>query len=70
MDAAESLDPSAIADFANALADKFNSFYGALPVIRADPLELSDARLGLVEATTIVLRNALTLLGIDTLERM
>ncbi|MFQ6081696.1 MAG: arginine--tRNA ligase, partial [Candidatus Bathyarchaeia archaeon] len=41
IDAAESLKPNVIADFANALADKFNTFYTALPVIRARPPELS-----------------------------
>jgi arginyl-tRNA synthetase len=70
VNAAESLKPSAIADFSNALADKFNSFYAALPVIRTEPRELSDARLALVEATTIVLKTTLDVLGIETLERM
>ncbi len=69
-DAAENLRPNAIADFANALADKFNTFYNALPVIKAKPQGLSDARLALVEATRIVLRNALSLLGIEAPERM
>jgi len=40
------------------------------PVIRAEPRELSDARLALVEAVGIVLRNALNLLGIEAPERM
>lgn len=70
VEAAESLKPNLIADFVNALADKFNTFYTALPVIKAEPPELSDARLALVEATWIVLRNALTLLGIEAPERM
>jgi len=70
LDAAENLRPHAIADYANALADKFNTFYTALPVIRAKPPELSDARLALVDATRIVLRNALNLLGIEAPERM
>ena len=70
VDAAENLRPNAIADFANALADKFNKFYTALPVIRAKPPELSDARLALVDATRMVLRNALNLLGIEAPERM
>jgi arginyl-tRNA synthetase len=70
VDAVDSLKPNAIADFTNTLADKFNSFYAALPVIRAEPMELSDARLMLVDATTIVLKNALYLLGIEILERM
>jgi len=70
VDAAENLRPHAIADYANALADKFNTFYTALPVIRAKPPELSDARLALVDATRMVLRNALNLLGIEAPERM
>jgi arginyl-tRNA synthetase len=69
-DAVESLKPNVIADFANNLADKFNSFYNALPVIKADSEKLSDARLALVDAVSIVLRNAFNILGIEVLERM
>jgi arginyl-tRNA synthetase len=69
-EAAELLKPSLIADFANSLADKFNTFYNAFPVIKAESPELSDARLALVEATRIVLRNALTLIGIVAPEKM
>ncbi len=70
VNSAENLKPNAIADYANTLADKFNSFYTALPVIKAKPKELSDARLALVEAITIVLRNSLSLIGIVAPERM
>jgi arginyl-tRNA synthetase len=70
VDSAENLRPNEIADYANSLADKFNTFYGALPVLKAKPPELSDARLALVEATKIVLRSALTLLGIEAPEKM
>jgi len=70
IEAAELLKPNLIADFANALADKFNTFYNALPVIKAKPQELSDARLALVDAVRIVLRNALNLVGIVAPERM
>ncbi|MEM2975597.1 MAG: arginine--tRNA ligase [Candidatus Bathyarchaeia archaeon] len=70
VDAAENLKPHVIADFANMLADKFNTFYNALPVIKAEPKELSDARLALVDATRIVLRNALNLVGIVAPEKM
>jgi arginyl-tRNA synthetase len=70
VEAAENLKPSTIADFANALADKFNTFYNALPVIKAKPPELSDARLALVGATRIVFKNSLSLLGIEAPERM
>jgi len=70
VEAAENLKPNLIAEFANALADKFNTFYAALPVVRAEPRELSDARLALVDAVRIVLRNALRLLGIEAPQRM
>ncbi|MBS7620538.1 arginine--tRNA ligase [Candidatus Bathyarchaeota archaeon] len=69
-EAADLLKPSIIADYANALADKFNTFYNAFPVIRAEPQELSDARLALVDAVRIVLRNALNLIGIYAPEKM
>ncbi len=70
LDAAEYLRPNSIADYANTLADKFNRFYTKLPVIKAKSPELSDARLALVDATRIVFRNALKLLGIEAPERM
>lgn len=70
VDAAENLRPNAIADYVNTLADKFNRFYTKLPVIKAKSVGLSDARLALVDATRIVFRNALKLLGIEAPERM
>ncbi|PVX23009.1 MAG: arginine--tRNA ligase [Candidatus Bathyarchaeum sp.] len=70
VDVAENLKPNAIADYVNMLADKFNKFYTKLPVIKADSVGLSDARLALVDATRIVFRNALKLLGIEAPERM
>ncbi|MCM8789196.1 MAG: arginine--tRNA ligase [Candidatus Omnitrophica bacterium] len=70
IDAAENLKPSSIADFATVLADKFNTFYAALPVIKAENQKLSDARLLLVDAVRITLRNALSLIGIEAPQRM
>lgn len=70
IDSSESLKPNAIAEYANALADRFNSFYNALPVIKAKPKALSDARIGLVEAISIVLKNSLSLIGITAPQRM
>lgn len=70
IEAVETLKPNLIADYANALADKFNTFYNAFPVIKAEPPGLSDARLALVDAVRIVLRNALNLVGITAPERM
>ncbi|MGB9741374.1 MAG: arginine--tRNA ligase [Candidatus Bathyarchaeales archaeon] len=70
MEAAELLKPNMIADFVNGLADKFNTFYNALPVIKAEPKGLSEARLALVDAVRIVLRNALNLIGVFAPEKM
>ncbi|HDI12043.1 MAG TPA: arginine--tRNA ligase [Candidatus Bathyarchaeota archaeon] len=70
IDAAENLKPHVIAEFANMLADKFNSFYNALPVIKAEPTGLSEARLALTDAIRIVLRNSLNLIGIEAPQRM
>jgi arginyl-tRNA synthetase len=70
VEATEYYKPNLIADSANALADKFNTFYNAFSVIKAEPLGLSDARLALTDAVRIVLRNALNLIGILAPERM
>ena len=70
VDAAENLKPHLIAEYANSLADKFNTFYASLPVIKAEPPELSVARIMLVDAVRITLHNALSLLGIEAPERM
>ncbi|MEM2029612.1 MAG: arginine--tRNA ligase, partial [Candidatus Bathyarchaeia archaeon] len=70
IDAADNLRPNIIADFANTLADKFNAFYASIPVIKAEPPELANARLMLVNAARITLRNALALLGIEAPQRM
>ena len=70
INSADNLKPNAIADYTNALADKFNSFYNSLPVIKAKPTELSDARLALVEAISITLQNSLKLIGVTAPERM
>jgi arginyl-tRNA synthetase len=70
IEGSEFLKPNLIADYANALADRFNTFYNAFPVIKAEPKELSDARLALVDAVRIVLRNALNLIGVVAPEKM
>lgn len=68
--ATENLRPDMIAEFANELADRFNSFYDALPVLKAEPRELANARLALVSSVQRVLKNSLHLLGIEAPERM
>jgi len=70
VEATEYLKPNLIADYANALADKFNTFYNALSVLKAETQELSDARITLTEAIRTVIHNALTLIGIVAPEKM
>ena len=66
----EYLKPNLIADYANALADKFNTFYNALPVLKAESEGLVDARIALTQAIQIVMHNALTLIGVVAPEKM
>lgn len=66
----EELRPHTIADFANTLAEAFNSYYASVPVLRAVNRGTRDARLFLVDSVRISLRNALKLLGIRAPERM
>jgi arginyl-tRNA synthetase len=70
IECADYLKPNMIADYANALADKFNTFYNALPVIKAESPELADARLALTDAIRTVLSNALNLIGVTAPEKM
>ncbi len=70
IEATEYLKPNIIADYANALADKFNTFYNALPVLKADSEALVDARIALTQAIQIVMHNSLTLIGVVAPEKM
>ncbi len=58
----------AVAGYAHDLADQFNRFYHAVPVLKSE-VERSS-RLALVAAARQTLGNALDLLGVDRLERM
>jgi len=68
--AAAELQPGDVTTYANSLADKFNSFYATQRVINAETPGLMGARLAIVDATRVTLRNALELLGIEAPERM
>lgn len=67
--AAKDLAPYRLPRYANDLATLFHSFYNECRVL-SDDEELKKARLVLVDATRITLRNALTLLGVSAPERM
>jgi arginyl-tRNA synthetase len=67
---AEELKPGSITAYLNSLADKFNSFYSSLRVLNAETPGLIGARLALVDAVRVVLKNGCAVLGIDSPERM
>jgi arginyl-tRNA synthetase len=62
--------PNFIAEHAYRLAQTFSRFYAACPVLIAPTPELRASRLALTGATLRQLETALTLLGIETPERM
>ena len=67
--AARQLAPHRIARYVHEVAGLLHSFYNVHRVI-TDDVELSNARLLLVEATRVVLRNGLGLLGVSAPEKM
>ncbi|HPZ42751.1 MAG TPA: arginine--tRNA ligase [Bacillota bacterium] len=67
--AAQNLAPQRIARYLHELAGLLHSFYNSHRVITSDR-ELTKARLLLVEATRITLKNGLGLLGLTAPERM
>jgi arginyl-tRNA synthetase len=64
----EHLDPSLIAKYVIHVAQAFNSYYAHTKILVED--EELNSRLALVQATTIVLKEGLRLLGIEAPERM
>ena len=63
----KNFNPSVVANYSYQLAQIFNEFYHASKVIGS---EQETFRLGLVSAFKQILKNSLTLLGIDILEEM
>ncbi|WP_312097970.1 arginine--tRNA ligase [Niallia sp.] len=62
--------PHRITNYIYDLASTFHSFYNAEKVLDADNLERTKARLALIQATQITLRNALVLIGVSAPEKM
>jgi len=63
------LKPSSFAEYVMDIAINFNDFYNQHPVLKADE-ETRMHRLAIVDASRIVLRNGLELLGIEPLKKM
>jgi len=69
-ESATTISPKLVARYAHRLATAFNLFYERIPVLREPNKEVVIARLALVKAFTITLKNALGVLGIKAIERM
>jgi arginyl-tRNA synthetase len=69
-DAARSLSPKSLARYAYSLATTFNVFYEKVPVLKEENADVRMARLALVRAFGVTLKNALVMLGITALKRM
>lgn len=64
----ERYEPSVIAKYAVQLAQAFNKYYANVRILEED--EQRSARIALVQAMTIVLKDALALLGVNAPEEM
>ncbi|ADL52480.1 arginine--tRNA ligase [Clostridium cellulovorans] len=67
--AIEKLEPSIVTRYVIEVSKAFNKFYNACQITTAED-SVKNARLKLVSATTVVIKNALNLLGIDAVEQM
>ncbi|WP_203363470.1 arginine--tRNA ligase [Bacillus sp. REN10] len=69
-EAAEKRIPHRIANYTQELAAAFHSFYNAEKVLDPNNQALSEARLSLIKAVQITLKNALQLIGVSAPEKM
>ncbi len=69
-DGMRNLEPQRICPLLFDLAQKFSSFYNKHSVLNADSEEEKQARLILTASTAQIIKNGLTLLGIEALEKM
>lgn len=68
-DAARMYAPNLLCNYLYELAGRYNSFYNKYRILEAEE-EQKEFRLALTKATSLVLRNGLNLLGIQTPEKM
>jgi len=62
-------DPSVIAKYVYELAQLLNDYYHSVPVLQAEE-EIKNARLALLSSVAQVIKNGLSLLGIETVDEM
>jgi len=68
--AGETLSPALIANYLFDLAQHFNTFYQETPIFKEENVELRKMRLGISGFIAIVIRNGMSLLGIDVPDKM
>lgn len=69
--AADKNEPFIVNRYVTNLVKAFNKFYNTCPILRSDiEMPVKKARLALVAATATVIKTALGLLGIETVEKM
>ena len=68
--ATDKLEPSIMTRYIIEVANKFNKFYSVHSLLNLEDKELMKARLVLVEATCQVMKNALSLIGIEVVEEI
>ena len=68
--AAKECKPNIISNYLYELAQSFNSFYNTAPVLKAKKESEKKRRLEIVEASAQILKNGLTLLGVEVVEEM
>jgi arginyl-tRNA synthetase len=69
-EASQKFSPNLICSFAFDLAQKYNLFYQLHPIIKAESKESKILRLSITLAVAQILKTSLSLLGIDTPEKM
>lgn len=69
-DTARDLKPNYLANYSYRLATLFNDFYNSIRVLQARNAQTKQARLALVKAFQITMKNSLSLLGIEAPEVM
>jgi arginyl-tRNA synthetase len=70
LNAALEYKPNIISNYLFELAQKFNTFYNSVPVLRAPSQEELERRLKIVHAASQILKNGLALLGVEVVEEM
>lgn len=68
--AAKTRSPNKICNYIQKLAQMFHAFYGACKVVDQTNPELTNERVALLLATKIVLKNALSIIGVSAPEQM